>query len=98
MELSLLNEKQSIQQIKDYLVQNKILMCLDNQHQIQLMIELLENNHIPYTMVGNEETIYDDVNIYLGQLKTGMDFYEEKVVLLTEKELFKVPSQRKKVM
>ena len=96
VELSLLNEKQLIQQIKDYLVQNKILMCLDNQHQIQLMIELLENNHIPYTMVGNEETIYDGVNIYLGQLKTGMDFYEEKVVLLTEKELFKVPSQKKK--
>lgn len=96
VELSLLNEKQLIQQIKDYLVQNKILMCLDNQHQIQLMIELLENNHIPYTMVGNKETIYDGVNIYLGQLKTGMDFYEEKVVLLTEKELFKVSSQKKK--
>ena len=72
IELSLLNENQLLQQIKDYLVQNKILMCLDNQHQIQLMVELLDNHHIPYTMVGNDEHIYEGVNIYLGQLKTGI--------------------------
>jgi len=96
VQLSLINETQLIQQIKDYLIQNKILMCLDNQHQIQLMVDLLENNHIPYTMVGNDENIYKGVNIYLGQLKTGMDFYDEKVILLTEKELFKVSSQKQK--
>lgn len=96
VQLSLLNEKQLIQQIKDYLVQNKILMCLDNNHQIQLMIDLLENNHISYTMVGNDENIYNGVNIYMGNLKSGMDFYEEHVILLTETELFKVSSQKKK--
>ena len=96
VQLSLLNEKQLIQQIKDYLVQNKILMCLDNNHQIQLMIDLLEDNHISYTMVGNDENIYNGVNIYMGNLKSGMDFYEEHVILLTETELFKVSSQKKK--
>ena len=96
VQLSLLNEKQLIQQIKDYLIKNKILMCLDNNHQIQLMIELLESNHISYTMVGNDENIYDGVNIYMGNLKTGMDFYEEHIILLTETELFKVSSQKKK--
>ncbi len=96
VQLSLLNEKQLIQQIKDYLVKNKILMCLDNNHQIQLMIDLLENNHILYTMVGNDDHIYEGVNIYMGNLKSGMDFYEEHIILLTETELFKVSSQKKK--
>lgn len=96
IQLSLLNEKQLIQQIKDYLIQNKILMCLDNSHQIQMMVDLLEENHLSYTMVGNEEKIYKGINIYLGNLKTGMDFYEERIILLTETELFKVNSQKKK--
>lgn len=96
IQLSLFNEKQLIQQIKDYLIQNKILMCLDNQHQIQMMIDLLEQNAISYTMVGNDEHIYDGVNIYMGNLKTGMDFYDEHIILLTESELFKVNSQKKK--
>lgn len=96
VQLSLLNEKQLIQQLKDYLIQNKILMCLDNNHQIQMMIELLEAHNLPYTMVGNDENIYDGINIYMGNLKTGIDFYDEYVVLLTESELFKVNSQKKK--
>lgn len=96
VQLSLLNEKQLVQQIKDYLIQNKVLMCLDNSHQIQMMIELLDQNAIPYTMVGNDENIYNGVNIYMGSFKTGMDFYEEHIVLLTETELFKVNSQKKK--
>ncbi|WP_028042136.1 transcription-repair coupling factor [Candidatus Stoquefichus massiliensis] len=96
IQLSLMNEKQLIQQLKDYLIQNKILMCLDNSHQIQMMVELLEENSISYTMVGNDEHIYNGVNIYLGNLKTGIDFYDEHVILLTETELFKVNSQKKK--
>lgn len=96
VQLTLLNEKQLIQQIKDYLIQNKILMCLDNQHQIQMMIELLEENSMSYTMVGNDESIYDGVNIYMGNFKTGKDFYDEHIVLLTETELFKMNSQKKK--
>lgn len=96
IQLSLLNETQLIQQIKDYVIKNKVLMCLDNSHQIHMMVDLLENNHIHYTMVGNDEKIYDGVNIYMGNLKTGIDFYDERVILLTESELFKVSSQKKK--
>ena len=96
IQLPLLNELQLVQQIKDYTIQNKVLMCLDNQHQIQMMIDLLENHQISYTMVGNDEHIYDGVNIYMGNLKTGIDFYEEHIILLTESELFKVNSQKKK--
>lgn len=96
VQLSLMNEKQLVQQFKDYLIQNKILMCLDNTHQIQMMVDLLEENHLSYTMVGTDDKIYNGINIYMGQLKTGMDLYEEHIVILTENELFKVNSQKKK--
>ena len=96
VQLPLLNEKQFIQNIKDYLVKNKILMCLDNSHQVDIMVRLFDEHQIHYTMVGNDDAIYDGVNIYVGNLKTGMEFYEEHVVLLTESEIFKAGGQKKK--
>lgn len=96
VQLSLMNEQQLVQQLKDYLVKNKILMCLDNNHQIEIMIRLLEEHRMRYTMVGNDENIYDGINIYVGNLKTGIDFYEEHVILLTESELFKTSANKKK--
>ena len=41
VQLPLSNEQQLISHLKDYLVQNKVMICLENKHQIQLMIELL---------------------------------------------------------
>lgn len=96
IQLSLTNEQQFIQQIKDYLIKNKILMCLDNQHQIDIMIHLLDDHHIPFRMIGNDDHIYSGINIYLGDLKNGVEFFDEHVIVLTEKELFKVSSQKKK--
>ena len=96
VQLNLMNEGQMIQQIKDYLVKNKILMCLNNQRQIQSMVDVLDKYHMHYTMVGNNEMIFEGINIYMGSLPTGIEFYDEHVVLLTEKELFKVQTQRKK--
>lgn len=96
VQLSLLNEAQLIQQIKDYLVQNTILMCLENSHQIQMMTDLLEQHQLSYTLIGHDDHIYQGINIYMGELSTGIDFCEEHVVLMTEKELFKVNTQKKK--
>ena len=96
IQLPLLNENQLIQQIKDYLIQNKILMCLENSHQIQMMTDLLDQYHLSYALVGHDDHIYQGINIYMGDLSTGIDFCEEHVILLTEKELFKVNSQKKK--
>lgn len=96
IQLPLLNENQLIQQIKDYLIQNKILMCLESSHQIQMMTDLLDQYHLSYALVGHDDHIYQGINIYMGDLSTGIDFCEEHVILLTEKELFKVNSQKKK--
>ena len=41
--------------------------------------------------------IFIKVLIFIwGELSTGIDFCEEHVVLMTEKELFKVNTQKKK--
>lgn len=96
VQLSLLNETQLIQQIKDYLIQNTILMCLENNHQIQMMTDLLDKHHLTYTLIGNDDHIYPEINIYMGNLSTGIDFCDEHVILMTEKELFKVNHQKKK--
>ncbi len=94
--LPLVNEKQLAGDIEYLSRNNKILMCLANQNQIDRMIDLLENYQIHYTLVANDDQIYDGINIYMGHLKTGIDFYEEHVVLLTESELFKIHSRPKK--
>ncbi len=96
VQLPMNNETQLIASLKDYLVHNKIMICLENKHQIQLMIELLDNHNMTYHMIGNNDFLFEGINIYLGDLKTGVDLYEEKVIVLTENELFKSSSQKKK--
>lgn len=96
IQLPLTNEQKLIESLKDYLIKNKILMCLDSSHQVDIMIKLLEEYHIGYTMVGNDENIYDGINIYVGNLKTGIEFCDEHVVLLTPSELFKTTSGHKR--
>lgn len=96
VQFSWLNEKQMIEQIKDYLVRDRILMSLAHSHQIQVMSELLDRHQLPYTLVGTDDSIYKGINIYLGSLTSGCEFYDEHVVLLTEKELFKVDTHKRK--
>lgn len=96
VQLNLNKEQDVINQLKDYLVFNKVLICLDNKHQIELICKLLDDYHMTYTMVGNNTDIYNGISIYLGDFKTGMEFYDVHVILLTPNELFKGQSERKK--
>ena len=95
IDLPLYNEKQFIQQIQDYTKTDRVLICLETQHQIQNIVDVLDTYSIHYTMVGNDENIYDGINIYLGNLKTGIDFYGEHIIVLTSHELFKSAASRK---
>lgn len=94
--IPLQKEEAFVRQIKDDIILHKVFMCLSSQHQIRLMIDLLENNHIPYTLVSNTEESYKGVNIYLGELKSGIEFVEEKVIFYSETELFKGQTQNRK--
>lgn len=94
--IPLQKEEAFVRQIKDDIILHKVFMCLSSQHQIRLMVDLLENNHIPYSLVTSIDESFKGVNIYLGELKSGIEFVEEKVIFYSETELFKGQSQSKK--
>lgn len=81
-------EETIIKQLKEYLHTNKIIICLENQHQMQLIIELLERHTMEYTLIGVKDEIFDGINIYVGDLATGVELLDEHLVILTTKELF----------
>lgn len=82
------SEKDVIEQIKTYLSFNKVLICLENNHQLNLMIEMFDRNELKYTLTGIEDEIYDGINMYVGSLSSGIELLNERVVILTAKELF----------
>lgn len=82
------DEKRVIQQINDYLKNSQILISLENKHQLQLMIELFDRHEIKYTLVGIDEVTYPGINLYVGNIPTGIELIEEKTVILTAHELF----------
>lgn len=77
-----------ITQIKEYLQFNKVVFCLENNHQMNLVIELLERHGLSYTLVGIKDGIYEGINIYVGNLTTGVELLDEHVAVITAKELF----------
>ncbi len=82
------SEQQVAQQIKDYLSHCRMLVCLSRQEQIQSFIEMCDRQGILYTLAGIRDEIYDGLNIYQGNLPTGIELLEENVVILTSQELF----------
>ncbi len=81
-------EGKVIQQIKDYLKDNRVLICLENKHQLQLMVELFDRHEMHYTLIGNDNQIYDGINMYVGNLSQGIELVDEKIIILTDYELF----------
>ncbi|WP_249029718.1 transcription-repair coupling factor [Tannockella kyphosi] len=80
--------KSIIENVKKYLVDNKILFSMENQHQIRLLIELLEEHQLPFTLISLKDQIFDGINIYIGTMHQGIELLEEKIVVITAKEIF----------
>ncbi|MFV0393500.1 MAG: transcription-repair coupling factor [Coprobacillaceae bacterium] len=81
-------EEMIVKQIQEYLELLNIIICLENEHQMKLIIELLERHQLSYTLIGTTEEIYEGINIYVGNIPTGVELVDEHVVILTAKELF----------
>lgn len=82
------SENETIQQIKEYLAYHRVLICVNNNHQLQLMIELFDRHQMKYTLTGIQDDIYDGINLYVGQLVKGIELLDERVIVLTAHELF----------
>ncbi|SDL20551.1 transcription-repair coupling factor [Kandleria vitulina] len=94
-QIEMINDKVFINQLKDYLTFDKVLICLNEKTQVNSMLRFLEEHQLSYTVVGSEDSIYDGINLYQGQLNRGLEFVDERVVLLTARELFHVASKKK---
>ena len=82
------NEVLLIQQMQEYMNTCDIIMCLHDGHQMQLMIDVLERHGLAFTLIGTTNQIYKGINIYVGNLSGGTELVDEKIVIITEKELF----------
>lgn len=89
------NEQETIQQIRDFLTYYRILICLENAHQLNLMIEMFDRYDLKYTLTGIEDEMYEGINMYVGTISSGIELLDEKVVILTAKELFGQVTVRK---
>lgn len=81
-------EELVIQQLHEYLTISNIMICLQNEHQMKLIMELLERHEMSYTMIGTDTKFYDGINIYVGNIPTGVELVDEHLVIITDKELF----------
>ena len=72
------------------------MIGVDEKRQIDILVNLFTDHAIPFTLTSATNKIYDGVNLFLGHLPCGMNFVEEKTVLLTSQELFKVQETKKK--
>lgn len=96
VQISLVNSKTFISQLKDYLTYDKVLLALSEKHQVDSMVNMFDELGMKYTLVSVDDQIYEGINICLANLPEGMEFVDERVAVLTSNELFKSATHKKR--
>lgn len=89
------DENLLIKEIRDYLKVSKVLIALDDEHQIKLMCELFDRHEMLYTLVGIKDELYPGLNIGIYRLNAGIELVDEKLVIISANELFKTRNLNK---
>lgn len=89
------DEKMIINQIRAYLKLSKVVIALDDEHQLRLMSELFERHELLYTLVGNNDEIYPGLNLTISKIGFGIELVDENIVIISANELFKTRSIKK---
>ena len=76
-----------VKTIKDYLTHSNVLIVLNHQHQLNNLSTLLTENQIPNQFISDQDMLIKGVSLYLGEVDYGMEFVDEKVIVLTVREL-----------
>lgn len=95
VQIPMMNEKIFLSTISDYLTYDKVVFCLQSQEQVRHLIRLFDDQGMKYTLIGNDDHIYDGINIFVGNLAIGIEFVDERVVFITAHELFKASDTKK---
>ena len=89
------SEAMIINQIRAYLKISKVVIALDDDHQLKLMTELFDRHEMNYTLIGIKDEIYPGLNIGISEVGFGIELVDEKLVIISANELFKTRNIKK---
>ena len=90
------SEAQLINELTGYAKISKVLLILKNDMHFRNVTELLERHQLPFTLIGDQDDIYPGINIMHGELSGGIELVDERLTVITEKELYGTTSETKK--
>ena len=89
------DEKMLINQIRTYLKLSKVVIALDDEHQLRLICELFDRYELLYTLVGIKDELYPGLNITISKFGFGIELIDENIVIISANELFKTRNIKK---
>ncbi|MCI9130946.1 transcription-repair coupling factor [Thomasclavelia cocleata] len=89
------DEKMIINQIRTYLKLSKVVIALDDEHQLRLICEMFDRHELLYTLVGIKDKLYPGLNITISKIGFGIELVDENIVVISANELFKTRSIKK---
>ena len=90
------SEAQLINELTGYAKISKVLLVLKNDMHFRNITELLERHQIAFTLISDQDDIYPGINIIRGELSGGIELVDERLTIITEKELYGTTSETKK--
>lgn len=81
-------EEDIIKRLREFLNFSKVLVVLDNDHLIHKLADLCEQHMISVSYYKEEGYLHQGVNLINETLGMGIELGDEKVVILTARELF----------
>lgn len=90
------SEAQLINELTGYAKISKVLLVLKNDMHFRNITELLERHQIAFTLISDQDDIYPGINIIRGELSGGIELVDERLTIITEKELYGTVAETKK--
>ncbi len=82
------NEETLVKLLREYIETSKVLIILEKDSHIRKLEELFVNYNLKYVLVGDEDKVFDGINIYRKDMAEGLELMDENLIILTAKELF----------
>ncbi len=82
------SEENLIRELNSYLRFNRVLLILKNEMHIRNLLDLFDRNQMKYTLISDDDPIYDGLNIMETDFEGGIELVDDHLVVITELELY----------
>ena len=82
------SEDNLVREINMYLRNNRVVMVFHNDMHVRSIMDLLERHHLKYTLISQSDPIFEGINILKANFEGGIELFDEKIVVITETELY----------